>query len=753
MKLFKPELEAWTNAGQTLRLVATATALGLLAVALIFLTQVFSITSVIYLVLLAIVGAPFVIVWIRSDPNQRGKNWYARELSEKVRKVNIRQYEKSRAINKILIIIGCAGVLMAIIFGMGAFAPAVIAMFTIGFVADRYSRGLRPCENIDDPHERLAARTAVKIRFHTDSFWMLTLLGAALVLMWIVINIFGVMTPRWLELMLHVAMFGMLVAQIGAVSMIAGFNGHWIPAEAHCTACGYAYDTAAAPVFCSECGGVMCSDTIAHWRRKRNPRLIAIGGAYVAVGILSFVSSTSANRPAMLARMPTAGLITRVTASYSTDANAAWAELQTRMPLSAEHSERLLDAVLQALISPNNLSLTPTGIEQWISSALPDSPAFDERFEKLVGRMQRGIGQPDTDLSAISIGKILFGMPPEALKARQLDRLVDIGLELLENHPVDAGIIYADAWLLGLMFESRLDDVRGARVAAAMSAGHSVYKLIEQPAISSKARSGKNSLILTALESGDVNGRFSLSGYLLDAAIAGDLDDDQMIRFAAMFPKIDLLEYRIANAETPTPAHRKRKIELSLLAIETTPAAKAESLAKIIYEAFVNDELNVEQQAVALGLASRGVAGYGLASIKALTPEQQSRQLRLGLSVMENYPNTSTLTNLIIDGYISGVFDADDEQRLRTVSHSLTQSWTIYRQINLWREPLVYEGLDREARRRLIDLSLAAAASARPNTRGRWRENMIEWLVERRNNGEMNMIQISALDSLAVQGD
>ncbi len=41
MKLFKPELDARTNAGQALRLVATATALGLLATTLIFLTQVF----------------------------------------------------------------------------------------------------------------------------------------------------------------------------------------------------------------------------------------------------------------------------------------------------------------------------------------------------------------------------------------------------------------------------------------------------------------------------------------------------------------------------------------------------------------------------------------------------------------------------------------------------------------------------------------------------------------------------------------
>ncbi len=751
MKLFKPELDARTNAGQALRLVAAAMALGLLATALIFLTQVFSITSVIYLGVLAVVGASFVFAWIRSDPNKRAKDWYTRELSEAQRKVNIRHYEKNRAVNKILIIIGCTGVLMAIIFGMSAFAPVVIAMFTIGFITDRYWRRLRPCENVDDPHERLAARTAVKIRFHTESFWMLVLLGAALVLFWIVINVFGIMAPRWLELMLHVAMFGMLVAQIGAVSMIAGFNGHWVPAEAHCTACGYPYDMTAAPVLCSECGGVMCSDTIAHWRRKRNPRLIAIGGAYVAVGFLSFVSSTSANRPAVLARLPTAGLITRVTASYSLDSDAAWAELQTRMPLSAEHRERLLDAAVRMILNDPLSFVVLQGFEIWVADAITSSEHFIPRVQSLMNhaRDQRTITR-NSEWSDEAIAESIFLTEYSLIPAEIRQDIEQFAFEMAAQAERSSIAFPATRWLIERYIRDELTLASTPALFELLSRSETALSISQVVAADATEEARLLRLRLAVLQNPAARqtAATSIDNYLTPF-IEGRFSEDEQQLVLDNLEHFSNLTYVLSRLTPIGPDQINRVHRLAIRALELdTNKYDSGLLYDTLAGGYIRGVLDPDLEPRLMALIASRPSMYTFRRLFAADPEQNQRLIMIGITLAENL-KTEALSGhakYFIEPYLNEEIDGETLTRLTRVLRRLSDRGFTIRPVH----ELVRHGRSADedglGASRLATLAVRAFAKMNERQRDSMPE-ILEWVEARRSAGKLTEGQIRMLDA------
>lgn len=350
-------------------------------------------------VLVVLVGAGALAIYAHS---RSAGGWTAsleRELSESRRRQNRARITVQRTV---AMAFGALGVCVLVVAWFASW-PAPIEIFAAGFAllpiwVERNRRRLLRAERIDDPAARVVARGVATHGILREMFWIFTAGFVALGSVWFIVTLFGLAMPAWLRFVLQPILMGQLAFFAASPAVTVGWVGRWTPAHPHCAACGYLYDELAQPVRCSECGQVLTESTLSRWRKVRSPRYTMAGVVWVVIGIsLLTVPVSPGVRAAILTRTPTTTLIAQVVTRDNVQADDAWAELQTRLPLIPRDRDRLIEGVVRLAIAGDELLLYQReGIETWLGANWPAAGNFAPTFGRLLAHLEQEFAHAGT---------------------------------------------------------------------------------------------------------------------------------------------------------------------------------------------------------------------------------------------------------------------------------------------------------------------------------------------------------------------
>lgn len=430
-------------------------ALAALAVAIsgaILAMSYLSVRSVVLVVLIAMLGIFAVLAMMSRQRVAAQTDQLEEELSERKRIFNLAQCQTLTHISIGFAVVSAAGLVVTVLIPSAFFFAPFVTLALIGTLLGwRVRRAQIRIEHIDDPSERLAARSELVARVHGVMFW----LSLAAFITWLSLivaeNVFGVRLPVPVSFVIEPSMIIMLLFLMGCAPITAGLIGRWVPSSAHCGFCRFPYNEIIKPARCPKCYRVLTPEHVARWRRARPPRLVVLGAVILVVSIPAFaVSVFPSVGAAMIPHTPTRVLIAQMAKNhFSMQRDAVWAEIQLRMPLTPTDRERLLDSGMRLIRGRSYLISYSSGFEEWLAGALVQSPDFDQRLNAMIPRLSSGLALPDTtDLTAMTIGTVIFAMDPAVLPVAVRSRIIDLGLDIAETYPVAAETIGANAWLL-----------------------------------------------------------------------------------------------------------------------------------------------------------------------------------------------------------------------------------------------------------------------------------------------------------------
>lgn len=289
-------------------------------------------------------------------------------------------------------------------------------------------------ERIENPESRLIARSEHAERTQRQLFWLAIGAIGYLVMVFVGSRAFGL---NLFGASLFSLSPGVLptAATIGGVVMTSvGIHGRWVAAPVHCRFCFYPVDQSTNTGRCPECGRDFGTDDVVSWRRVRAPRLVVLGSLCALFGVSVFVANSNpAFMSAAAARLSTRALISEIHfGGIGNGERIAWAELQSRMPLTPNEEAALVDAAVKRVMNGDTF-LFPSlpGFDVWLTTAWPRSTNYAETVRALRVHIETSIvdgGVGDNRVWAEA--ELLYHIDGTLAPASERDRLIELALRI-----------------------------------------------------------------------------------------------------------------------------------------------------------------------------------------------------------------------------------------------------------------------------------------------------------------------------------